>query len=75
MALNVKSTTKLVINIENCKGCLLCLEVCPAKVFQLSEHVNKKGVKYIEAVSPEKCVTCGRCFAICPDTAIEINPN
>ena len=37
---------KLTINVDNCKGCGLCVDVCPKKVLELaSNKINKKGHK------------------------------
>lgn len=33
----------IVIDIEKCKGCGLCVEVCPQDVIVLGNNVNAKG--------------------------------
>ncbi|MGD2278822.1 MAG: 4Fe-4S binding protein [Candidatus Omnitrophota bacterium] len=63
---------KLMIDKERCKGCLLCINVCPQKALGLSTAVNKKGNRYVILKHPDKCTCCGLCAIICPDTAIEI---
>jgi len=60
------------INSEKCKGCVLCVGVCPHKVLVLSKNVNKRGWQYVEAAHTEKCTACGLCVMMCPDCAIEI---
>jgi len=67
-----KKRTKLSINKERCKGCLLCIEACPAGAITISDDVNSKGMKYIVLKKEEKCTGCGMCFMMCPDLAIEI---
>ncbi|MCM8760356.1 MAG: 4Fe-4S binding protein [Candidatus Omnitrophica bacterium] len=59
---------------ERCKGCQLCIDVCPSKVFRISENFNKMGYHYIEPEGEGKnnCTGCQRCVMICPDVAIEI---
>jgi len=59
---------------ERCKGCRLCIEVCPANVFSVSQNFNRMGVHYVEAKGEGKniCTGCQRCVIICPDVAIEI---
>ncbi len=62
----------MIIDSERCKGCELCIGVCPQKIIAVSEKVNKKGLRYVELVDAEKCTGCGLCFKMCPDCAIEI---
>ncbi|MDD3725979.1 MAG: 4Fe-4S binding protein [Candidatus Ratteibacteria bacterium] len=59
---------------ERCKGCGLCIDVCPQKVFCVSREFNKMGYHYIEPEGEGKgsCTGCQRCVMICPDVAIEI---
>jgi len=57
---------------ERCKGCNLCIDVCPQKALAESEDVNEKGFKYIVMKHPEKCNGCGLCVLMCPDCGIEI---
>ncbi|MGB2629808.1 MAG: 4Fe-4S dicluster domain-containing protein [Candidatus Omnitrophota bacterium] len=66
------NTMKLKIDKERCKGCILCVNVCPQHVLELTKEVNKKGCRYVNLKDPEKCTHCGLCAIICPDCAIEI---
>ena len=59
------------INIERCKGCGFCIDVCPLKSLQLSKNLNKKGFHYLEK-HKEECSGCGLCFQMCPDLCIEV---
>jgi len=63
---------KVLINPRLCKGCSLCIEVCPKKLLRPSEEVNAKGVHYIVSDSPDQCTGCKLCVVVCPDVAIEI---
>ncbi|HPN72667.1 MAG TPA: 4Fe-4S binding protein [Candidatus Omnitrophota bacterium] len=67
---NEKVTIK--IDSEKCKGCLLCVKVCPRGVIRQADGVNSSGQRYVVVDDPEKCVGCGLCFIMCPDCAIEI---
>ena len=49
-----------------CKGCSLCLDVCPKKVFELS--ARRKAF----AAKENECTGCRQCENICPDLAITI---
>ncbi|MGB2661835.1 MAG: 4Fe-4S binding protein [Candidatus Omnitrophota bacterium] len=63
---------KMKIDKERCKGCMLCVNICPHGALELTEKVNKKGHRYIVLKHPDKCNGCGLCAIICPDCAIEI---
>ncbi len=64
--------SKITINKERCKGCELCVAICPQKIISVSRGVNKKGLRYVEITDKDKCTGCGMCFIMCPDCAIEI---
>jgi 2-oxoglutarate ferredoxin oxidoreductase subunit delta len=65
-------TVKLKIDAEKCKGCLLCVDICPKKVLVLSDKVNKRGLRYVIVKYPEKCTGCALCALMCPDCSITI---
>ncbi|HPP66404.1 MAG TPA: 4Fe-4S binding protein [bacterium] len=62
---------ELKINKNRCKGCGLCIEVCPQKILKMSKMFNKFGYHFVE-VSENNCTGCKKCTIICPDAAIEI---
>jgi len=55
-----------------CKGCGICVELCPRKVFEWSKELSEKGVHYPVPVNAEKCVKCKLCELLCPDFAIAV---
>lgn len=55
-----------------CKGCGICVEMCPRKVFEWSEELSEKGVHYPVPANAEKCVKCKLCELLCPDFAIAV---
>ena len=64
---------KLTFRTDNCKGCGLCVDVCPMKVLCLaSDKINKRGHHPVEAAYPEKCIVCGSCAIMCPDFIITV---
>lgn len=63
---------KATIDREWCKGCELCVSVCPKKTLIVSATLNEKGYFPAEMTDEEKCNGCGMCFIVCPDVAIEI---
>ena len=60
------------IDKERCKGCNLCVNVCPQGALEVSKDVNKKGMTYVILKDPEKCTGCGMCSLMCPDAGIEV---
>jgi len=63
---------KVVIDEKLCKGCSLCISVCPVKIIALSPDLNNVGYHPASIQEMEKCTACLSCALICPDTAIEI---
>ena len=61
----------VVINIEKCKGCEVCLAACPHQVLAMSQEVNKKGYHYSVKVNAN-CVGCANCAVVCPDAVITV---
>ena len=62
---------KLTLRVSRCKGCYLCMEVCPKKAISVSEEVSKKGYTVIR-VDQDLCIQCGACYKMCPDYVFEI---
>lgn len=59
------------INPELCKGCGICIEVCPKKVLGFDkEQLNSKGYSPASMLKPDDCVGCAACARMCPDCAI-----
>lgn len=61
------------IDPERCKGCELCVSVCPRKILKLHEGINSRGQNYACVTDQRQCIGCLQCTDICPDTAIEID--
>ncbi len=60
------------IDKEKCKGCYLCIPVCPKGLISLSTGLNKSGYHPAEINNSHECTGCCACFKMCPDLAIEI---
>ena len=64
---------KLTFKEDVCKGCGLCVSVCPKKILALSKtKLNKKGHSPVELTKPEECVGCASCALMCPDCVIKV---
>lgn len=49
-----------------CKGCNLCSDLCPKKVFEETDEISSTGFKLKRAAFPERCINCGLCELYCP---------
>lgn len=56
---------KILINKEWCKGCEICVELCPTNALEMKDF--KASVRDLE-----KCIACMQCEIRCPDFAIEV---
>jgi 2-oxoglutarate ferredoxin oxidoreductase subunit delta len=62
---------RIIIDIERCKGCGLCVAVCPKNGITISKKSNKSGYFPAQANNTD-CTGCAACAIICPDAAIEV---
>jgi len=68
---NIKMAGKIIIDTERCKGCGLCVSVCPKNCIVISKLSNKAGYFPAQAVNRE-CTGCAMCAIICPEAIIEV---
>jgi len=57
---------------EYCKGCRLCVAVCPAEALEGSDELSALAVYPPRQKADVQCTGCLCCTLICPDAAIEI---
>jgi 2-oxoglutarate ferredoxin oxidoreductase subunit delta len=57
---------RVLIEREWCKGCGICVALCPADVLALDEQ-EKATV-----AAPDRCTLCRACELHCPDLAIVV---
>lgn len=56
-----------------CKGCGLCVSVCPTKIISLDDSkINAKGYHPATIADMEKCIGCANCAIMCPDVVITV---
>jgi len=63
---------KIAIDTERCKGCGLCVAVCPKGSIVICEKSNKKGYFPAQQANAE-CTGCALCALMCPDVVIEVH--
>ena len=63
---------EVVIADKRCKGCAICVSVCPKHCLAIQENFNPSGYFY-PAWNPEAdCTGCGACVKLCPDFAVTV---
>jgi len=61
------------INEALCKGCSLCVDVCPKKIMELDKSkVNAKGYNPVVVTDMGACTACAMCGRLCPDSVIRV---
>jgi 2-oxoglutarate ferredoxin oxidoreductase subunit delta len=63
------------INIDArlCKGCHICISVCPHSVLKKADDVDDRGYYLPTAADLEACTVCRMCELECPDFAISVD--
>jgi 2-oxoglutarate ferredoxin oxidoreductase subunit delta len=64
------SAGALVIDVDLCKGCELCIAACPPRVLEMSTEVNATGYRY--PILHDGCTGCTACQMVCPDAVFEV---
>jgi 2-oxoglutarate ferredoxin oxidoreductase subunit delta len=63
---------RIVVDVERCKGCSVCISACPTEVIELAEEVNGKGYHYAYMANANACIGCTNCAVVCPDGVITV---
>jgi ferredoxin len=54
---------------DKCRGCGICVDVCPHAVFAMEEGSEKARL-----IDRDLCIECGACMRNCPFDAIRVRP-
>ena len=57
---------KVKVDVNECKGCGLCVESCPPKCLELAPELSQYGV-HPARYTGHDCTGCGICFYCCPE--------
>jgi 2-oxoglutarate ferredoxin oxidoreductase subunit delta len=68
-----KARGHVTIDSELCKGCGLCISVCPKNCLEIGDKPNLKGYYPAQpSKNADQCNACTLCAITCPDIAIEV---
>jgi 2-oxoglutarate ferredoxin oxidoreductase subunit delta len=62
---------KITIDFERCKGCGLCVTVCPRNSIVISKRSNRNGYFPAQTANCD-CTGCAMCALICPEAVIRV---
>jgi 2-oxoglutarate ferredoxin oxidoreductase subunit delta len=69
----VEAFEPLAIAADRCKGCGLCVDVCPKHVLAMDERtVNPLGYHPVRLTDADACTSCALCARICPDAIFTV---
>ncbi len=57
---------RVIIRVELCKACGLCIVHCPRQVLRPGSYINELGYVSTEYAG-EGCIGCGTCYYVCPE--------
>lgn len=63
------------IDKDHCKGCEICVSVCPQKILSMSKKLSIRGYFTATVHDSSRCIGCRICAVTCPDVAIEVHAN
>jgi len=62
----VKNVVTLEYDETRCTGCGRCVEVCPQRVFEMSD-------RRVQGADRDRCIECGACAGNCPAGALAVH--
>jgi 2-oxoglutarate ferredoxin oxidoreductase subunit delta len=67
-----KARITITVTEEFCKGCGLCVAICPQQAMQLADRMNSRGIQPAYLAHPDDCNGCTQCAIMCPDACLRI---
>jgi NAD-dependent dihydropyrimidine dehydrogenase PreA subunit len=63
---------KVIVDLDNCDGEGICVDVCPMNVFDMIEMSEYNNEKKSQPTRMEDCILCMACISACPTQAITV---
>ncbi len=67
-----KKAKAIFIDLKMCKGCNICISICPHGVLKKSDVIDNRGFFLPIVADLEACKVCMLCEMECPDFAISV---
>ena len=64
--------TDILLDSNCCKGCDICIAICPRQIFVKSKKRNNLGTSIPDVTHKDQCTECRLCEKMCPDGAISV---
>ena len=69
---SVVTRGSVVIEVERCKGCDLCIDACrPGVLAMTTTERNSRGFLFPQLIA-DGCTACRACAQICPDYVFQV---
>ncbi len=63
---------KVTFERDRCKGCELCVAVCPKHIIEMDTATNARGYHPATVRRMNECTGCASCARMCPDSVITV---
>ncbi len=63
---------RVIFREDRCKGCEVCISVCPQDIIALDNRINKLGYRPAVVADQAACTSCTLCAKVCPDAVISV---
>jgi len=71
MVTQLEERARVEIHADLCKGCGLCIEMCPEEVLARGTQLNRRGY-HAALYKGQGCSGCAICFYTCPEPSAVI---
>ncbi len=66
-----RSNRVFVVDRDRCKGCRICVSVCPYQALEMSREKTQRG--YFFPIENGNCTACKQCLYACPDFVLSVH--
>ncbi|MFX0106872.1 MAG: ferredoxin family protein [Candidatus Hodarchaeota archaeon] len=67
-----KKAKEIKVDPKLCKGCHICISVCPQEILRKADEVDGRGFFLPVIIDLNACKVCRLCEMECPDFAISV---
>lgn len=70
---NVIPQGKIELDLDKCKGCVLCFDACPFEAVDIISRPGASGDDVVVSVVSDRCAECGFCVSACEFSAVSMS--